>query len=153
PVPASVVSGAGARRHAARRRCGQCARRAARRDHHPGHLQGAEPVAVPDQSTPALHRVGAAGRAVARPGPARTRRAPGGTGVTAALVPSRVGGRGRRIVRAPEFTLVCLAVTGFVALTIGTHGNLLAAGTLSAFFRFLAIPMVIGLSQMVVLAI
>lgn len=73
--------------------------------------------------------------------------------MTAALLPSRSGGRGRRIVRAPEFTLVCLAVAGFVALTIGTHGNLLDAGTLGALFRFLAVPMVIGLSQMVVLAI
>lgn len=73
--------------------------------------------------------------------------------MTAALLPSRPGGRGRRIIRAPEFTLVCLAVAGFVALTIGSHGNLLAAGTLGAFFRFLAVPMVIGLSQMVVLAV
>ena len=62
-------------------------------------------------------------------------------------------GRVRRAVRAPEFALVCLAVAGFVALTAGTHGNLLKAGTLGALFRFLAVPMVIGLSQMVVLAI
>ncbi|MEV5707230.1 ABC transporter permease [Actinoallomurus sp. NPDC052274] len=73
--------------------------------------------------------------------------------MTAAVAPSRAGGGGRRIVRAPEFTLVCLAVAGFGALTIATHGNLLQGGTLGAFFRFLAVPIVIGLSQMVVLAI
>lgn len=73
--------------------------------------------------------------------------------MTAAVAPSRTGGRGRRIARAPEFTLVCLAAAGFVALTIGTHGNLLQAGTLGAFLRFLAVPIVIGLSQMVVLSI
>ncbi|MEV5752783.1 ABC transporter permease [Actinoallomurus sp. NPDC052308] len=73
--------------------------------------------------------------------------------MTAAVAPSRAGGGARRIVRAPEFTLVCLAVAGFVALSIATHGNLLQGGTLGAFFRFLAVPIVIGLSQMVVLAI
>jgi ribose transport system permease protein len=73
--------------------------------------------------------------------------------MTAALASPRASGRGRRIVRAPGFTLACLAVAGFAALTIGTHGNLLEAGTLAAFFRFLAVPIVIGLSQMVVLAV
>jgi len=62
-------------------------------------------------------------------------------------------GRARRVVRAPEFTLTCLALAGFVALAIGTHGNLLDAATLGAFFRFLAVPMVIGLAQMTVLGI
>ncbi|HET6478709.1 MAG TPA: ABC transporter permease [Actinoplanes sp.] len=53
----------------------------------------------------------------------------------------------------PELTLAVLAVVGFVALAIATGGNLLSAGTLEAFFRFLAVPIVIGLSQMVVLAV
>jgi len=53
----------------------------------------------------------------------------------------------------PELTLAVLAVVGFVALAIPTGGNLLSAGTLEAFFRFLAVPIVIGLSQMVVLAV
>jgi ribose transport system permease protein len=55
--------------------------------------------------------------------------------------------------RTPEFTLAVIAVAGFVALAIATSGNLLSAGTLEAFFRFLAVPIVIGLSQMVVLAV
>ncbi len=63
------------------------------------------------------------------------------------------GGRLRRVLRTQEFTLACVAVVGFVALTVATHGNMLSSGTLAAFFRFLAVPMVIGLSQMVVLAI
>ncbi|MBV1851606.1 ABC transporter permease [Catellatospora tritici] len=59
----------------------------------------------------------------------------------------------RRAVRGSEFTLVTIALIGFVALTIATDGNMLTAGTLAAFFRFLAVPMVIGLAQMTVLAI
>jgi ribose transport system permease protein len=55
--------------------------------------------------------------------------------------------------RTPEFTLAVIAVVGFVALAVATGGNLLSAGTLGAFFRFLAVPIVIGLSQMVVLAV
>ena len=55
--------------------------------------------------------------------------------------------------RTPEFTLAVIAVAGFVALAVATSGNLLSAGTLEAFFRFLAVPIVIGLSQMVVLAV
>ncbi|WP_127502922.1 ABC transporter permease [Actinoplanes solisilvae] len=55
--------------------------------------------------------------------------------------------------RKPELTLAVIAVVGFVALAIATGGNLLSAGTLEAFFRFLAVPIVIGLSQMVVLAV
>ncbi|XVV08890.1 ABC transporter permease [Actinoplanes sp. CA-131856] len=55
--------------------------------------------------------------------------------------------------RTPEFTLAVIAVLGFVALAVATGGNLLSSGTLSAFFRFLAVPIVIGLSQMVVLAV
>ncbi|MEU4230865.1 ABC transporter permease [Nonomuraea sp. NPDC026600] len=53
----------------------------------------------------------------------------------------------------PEFTLALLAAAGFVALAVATGGGLLSSGTLGAFFRFLAVPIIIGLSQMVVLAI
>jgi ribose transport system permease protein len=59
----------------------------------------------------------------------------------------------RRYLRTPEFTLAVIAVAGFAALAAATGGNLLTAGTLGAFFRFLAVPIVIGLSQMVVLAV
>jgi ribose transport system permease protein len=58
-----------------------------------------------------------------------------------------------RLSRTPEVTLAVIAVLGFVALAVATGGNLLSSGTLSAFFRFLAVPIVIGLSQMVVLAV
>ena len=65
----------------------------------------------------------------------------------------RSGLASRRFLRTPEFSLAVLAVAGFVVLAIATGGNLLSAGTLGAFFRFLAVPIVIGLSQMVVLAV
>lgn len=63
------------------------------------------------------------------------------------------GGGVRRTVRTAEFTLVTIAVIGFVALSVATQGNMLTGDTLGAFFRFLAVPMIIGLAQMVVLAI
>jgi ribose transport system permease protein len=59
----------------------------------------------------------------------------------------------RRLTRTPEFSLAVIAAAGFVALAVATGGNLLSAGTLGAFFRFLAVPIVIGLSQMAVLAV
>jgi ribose transport system permease protein len=67
--------------------------------------------------------------------------------------PSGVTGRIRIITGRSEFTLAVLAIAGFVALAIASGGNLLSSGTLDAFFRFLAVPIIIGLSQMVVLAI
>jgi ribose transport system permease protein len=68
-----------------------------------------------------------------------------------AASPARPGAG--RVIRMPEFTLAAVAVTGFVALSFATQGNMLTAGTLGAFFRFLAVPMIIGLAQMVVLSI
>ena len=59
----------------------------------------------------------------------------------------------RQITGRPEFTLGVIAAAGFTALAIATGGNLLSAGTLDAFFRFLAVPIVIGLAQMSVLAV
>lgn len=70
-----------------------------------------------------------------------------------ATAPRRALTRRQRTLRSSEFTLGCVVVVGFVALTIATSGNMLSGPTLEAFFRFLAVPMVIGLSQMVVLAI
>ncbi|MER6948258.1 ABC transporter permease [Nonomuraea sp. NPDC000554] len=72
-----------------------------------------------------------------------------------ASVAGRTGmtGRIRGIAGQSEFTLALLAAAGFVALAVATGGSLLSSGTLGAFFRFLAVPIVIGLSQMVVLAI
>jgi ribose transport system permease protein len=65
----------------------------------------------------------------------------------------RSGLGSRRFWRTPEASLAVIALAGFVALAIATGGNLLSAGTMGAFFRFLAVPIVIGLSQMVVLAV
>jgi len=55
--------------------------------------------------------------------------------------------------RSTEFTLAVLAAVGFTVLASTTHGNLLTADTLKALFQFLAVPMVIGLAQMVVLGV
>ncbi len=71
----------------------------------------------------------------------------------APAAPRRQLTRAQRTLRSSEFTLACVALVGFVALTIATDGNMLSSATLAAFFRFLAVPMMIGLSQMVVLSI
>jgi ribose transport system permease protein len=61
--------------------------------------------------------------------------------------------RRRAVLRSTEFTLAALAVLGFTVLAATTHGNLLTGDTLQAVFQFLAVPMTIGLAQMVVLAV
>lgn len=52
-----------------------------------------------------------------------------------------------------EVVLAVIAALAFIALAATTDGNLLQAGTLRAVFQFLAVPMVIGLAQMSVLAV
>ncbi|MBM9506353.1 ABC transporter permease [Actinacidiphila acididurans] len=52
-----------------------------------------------------------------------------------------------------ETTLAALAVAGYVVLAATTHGAVVSGGTLTAIFQFLAVPMVIGLSQMAVLSV
>jgi ribose transport system permease protein len=61
--------------------------------------------------------------------------------------------RSRFSVRGTEVTLAGIAVAGFVALAATTHGSVLHGNTLTSIFQFLAVPMVIGLSQMAVLAV
>lgn len=55
--------------------------------------------------------------------------------------------------RSTEFTLAVLAVLAYVVLALTTHGSVLHGDTLTAIFQFLAVPMVIGLAQMVVLGV
>ena len=72
------------------------------------------------------------------------------------LEPSATAGSGRRVrtsMRRTEAILAILAAVGFVALAATTGGNVLQQGTLRAVFQFLAVPMVIGLAQMSVLAV
>lgn len=52
-----------------------------------------------------------------------------------------------------ELVLAALSVVAFVVLAATTNGNLLEAGTLRAILQYLAVPIVIGLAQMVVLAV
>jgi ribose transport system permease protein len=55
--------------------------------------------------------------------------------------------------RGTEFTLAVLAVLAYIVLALTTHGSVLHGDTLTAIFQFLAVPMVIGLAQMVVLGV
>jgi ribose transport system permease protein len=55
--------------------------------------------------------------------------------------------------RSTESILAVLATVAVVVLTITTNGNLLHAGTIRTVLQFLAVPIIIGLSQMVVLAV
>ncbi|MGB3764317.1 MAG: ABC transporter permease [Ornithinimicrobium sp.] len=52
-----------------------------------------------------------------------------------------------------ELVLAVVAVIGFVVLAATTQGNILQPGTLRAVLQFLAVPIVIGLAQMMVLAV
>lgn len=61
--------------------------------------------------------------------------------------------RVRTSLRSTEVILAGIALVAFVVLAVTTGGNLVEPGTLRAVFQFLAVPMVIGLSQMVVLAV
>jgi ribose transport system permease protein len=70
--------------------------------------------------------------------------------------PAVTAGRRPRIPTTLHRTEVILAVistVAFIALAATTGGNLLEEGTLRAVFQFLAVPMVIGLAQMSVLAV
>ncbi len=56
-------------------------------------------------------------------------------------------------IQGTDLILVGLAVASTIALTITTGGNLLQPATTRAVLQFLAVPIVIGLAQMVVLAV
>jgi ribose transport system permease protein len=68
---------------------------------------------------------------------------------------------GRATARAPRLSpqrrtegiLAIISVVAFVVLAATTGGNLLEGNTLRAVFQYLAVPIVIGLAQMVVLAV
>jgi ribose transport system permease protein len=59
----------------------------------------------------------------------------------------------RLTIRGNDATLAVLGGVGFGVLAATTHGNLLTGGTLRALFQFLAVPILVGLAQMVVLAV
>jgi ribose transport system permease protein len=59
----------------------------------------------------------------------------------------------REFVRSTDFTLIVLAAAGFVVLASTTGGNLFTGQTLKAVFQYLAVPMLVGLAQMAVLAV
>ena len=59
----------------------------------------------------------------------------------------------RFTLRTTEFTLAAIAVAFYVILAATTHGGVLSGGTVTAILQFLAVPMMVGLSQMAVLAV
>jgi len=61
--------------------------------------------------------------------------------------------RPRISLRSTEFTLAVLAVLAYLVLAATTHGSVLSGGTIRAILQFLAVPMMVGLSQMAVLAV
>lgn len=71
--------------------------------------------------------------------------------------PKRRSGAGagwRRFAGSTEMTLVVVAVIGFAALNIESGGRLLSDGNaFRTLFSFLAVPVLIGLAQLVVLAV
>jgi ribose transport system permease protein len=55
--------------------------------------------------------------------------------------------------RGTDVSLFAVALVGLVALSATTHGNFLTGATLRALFQFLAVPILVGLSQMCVLCV
>ncbi|HEV3360043.1 MAG TPA: ABC transporter permease [Pseudonocardiaceae bacterium] len=55
--------------------------------------------------------------------------------------------------RGTEFTLAGIAIVFYAILAATTHGSVLSGGTITAILQFLAVPMMVGLSQMAVLAV
>jgi ribose transport system permease protein len=74
--------------------------------------------------------------------------------MTVTIEASDVGTQPRRsrVIRT-QVILAAISVVAVVVLTVTTSGNLLEPGTIRAILQYLAVPMVIGLSQMVVLAV
>lgn len=56
-------------------------------------------------------------------------------------------------VRTTEFSLTILFIAGFLALAVTSGGVLLSGQSIRSFLTYLAIPILIGLSQMVVLSV
>lgn len=61
--------------------------------------------------------------------------------------------RGRWLVRGSDLTLLVIAIAAFTVLAATTSGNLLTGDTLRALFQYLAVPILVGLAQMSVLAV
>ena len=59
----------------------------------------------------------------------------------------------RAVFRSTESTLAILAAAGFAALAIASDGSLLSGSSLETLFTYLAVPVLIGLAQMVALAV
>ena len=58
-----------------------------------------------------------------------------------------------KYLRTTEFSLTLLFVVGFIALAVTSGGVLLSGQSIRSFLAYLAIPILIGLAQMVVLAV
>lgn len=58
-----------------------------------------------------------------------------------------------KYLRTTEFSLSLLFVLGFISLALTSGGVLLSGQSIRSFLAYLAIPILIGLAQMVVLAV
>ncbi|MCW2750493.1 MAG: Ribose transporter permease component [Aeromicrobium sp.] len=63
------------------------------------------------------------------------------------------GSRMHARLRGADIALALLGLVGFLGLAATTHGNMLTGNTLRALFQFLAVPILVGLSQMCVLCV
>jgi ribose transport system permease protein len=67
----------------------------------------------------------------------------------------RFGGQGgaARFARSTEMTLIVVSVLGYVGLIAGSHGTLLHGNAIRGVLIYLTVPILIGLAQLVVLAV
>ncbi|MFD1052617.1 hypothetical protein ACFQ1S_46995, partial [Kibdelosporangium lantanae] len=52
-----------------------------------------------------------------------------------------------------ELTLLSIAVVGFVALAVASDGSLLSGSAVETLFAYVAVPILIGVAQLVALAV
>jgi ribose transport system permease protein len=79
--------------------------------------------------------------------------APAPASESTAVATTAATSRSRFTVQRTELILAAISVLAFLGLAVTTGGNLVAGGTLRAVFQYLAVPIVIGLAQMVCLAV
>jgi ribose transport system permease protein len=59
----------------------------------------------------------------------------------------------KKFTRTGDMTLLVICVLGWIALAVASDGNSLQSNSIRVFLQFLAVPVLIGLAQMVVLAV
>jgi ribose transport system permease protein len=61
--------------------------------------------------------------------------------------------KSRKVLGSNEITLLAISIAGFVALAIASNGSLLSGSAIETLFAYVAVPVLIGLAQLVALSV